>query len=115
MIDATGDVVTGDIIQFTEGVFAGSFRRPKYIGERTIKAFVLNESYGSAKGQHTFTLRVISSDGLEPVQVGSFVRRKGRNIYRNGTLREWWVNEDERDLGASEKHKRGNVSRGGRR
>ena len=111
MLDATGDVVAGDTIKFTEGVFGGAFRRPKYVGARTICARVLKESYGASTAQHTFTLSVISSTGFEPLQVGKQIRRKGRNVYRNGTLRELWKNEDDRDLVAEEKHTRGRIAR----
>ncbi len=111
MIDATGDVVRGDTIEFTEGVFKGSFKRPVYAGDRKVYATVIKESYGEGRGQHTFTLSVITSSGVDPITAGRQIRRKGRNIYRNGTLREPWANENERDAVAAEKHRRGSAAR----
>lgn len=43
----------------------GSYRKPRFLGERRVAARVLADSYGSAKQQHTFTLLVIESDGYE--------------------------------------------------
>ena len=110
-LNATGDVVVGDRITFTEGVFGGSHRNPNYLGDREIVAEVIRDSYGASKQQHTFTLRVISSAGFDPVKVGKEIRRKGRNVYRNGVLRETWTDESERDAVRNEKHSRGDAAR----
>lgn len=110
-VDTTGDVVTGDTIRFTEAVFSGSFRNPKCLGERTITAKVVNDSYGEFKQQHTFTLVVIESTGVEALKEGTKTTRKGRNVYRNGTERMAWTNENERRLAADEKHARGDCAR----
>ncbi len=112
-IDATGDVVTGDMIRFTEGVFSGSFRRPKFIGNRIITARVVKDSYGDAKQQHTFALVIIHSYGVntDEIKVGSTLRRKGRNVYRNGTERLLWDDENKRESVAYEKHCRGHAAR----
>ena len=114
-IGCTGDVVKGDCIQFKESVFSGSYRKPKFKGERTIKAEVLSESYGDKKQQHTFTLRVIQSEGYEPIEPEKVIRRKGRNIYRNGTKRRPWENELARNQVLDEKHNRGEIARRERR
>ena len=114
LINCTGDVVAGDNIKFTEGVFGGSYRKPKYRGDRTICATVLRESYGAAKQQHTFTLLVHQSDGYEPIEAGKTIKRKGRNIYRNGTKRQQWADESQRDSVADEKHTRGDAARADR-
>jgi len=110
-IHATGDVVTGDTIEFSEGVFGGSFRRPKYIGERKIQAKVIKDSYGLEKQQHTFTLEVIKSSGEDAIVEGKKIRRKGRNVYRNGTMRIAWKDERERKLALNDKHGRGDCAR----
>lgn len=130
-IDCTGDVVTGDQIRFTEAVFEGSHRNPKKRGQRTIEAQVLRDSYGAAKQQHTFTLRVLASEGYQPLETGAVVHRKGRNVYRNGVKRTHWPDElpapgkesdeshwrlyggisNERAAARSEKHQRGNQAR----
>lgn len=76
-----------------------------------IAAFVVKESYGAAKQQHTFTLEVIASEGVDPIERGSTIRRKGRNIYRNGTYRGMWGDESARQENLSEKYERGYVAR----
>lgn len=55
-IDTTGDVVVGDTIKFTEAVFEGSYKNPKYKGDREIEAYIYSESYGKAKQQHSFSI-----------------------------------------------------------
>lgn len=110
-IDCTGDVCAGDVILFTEGVFGGSYRRPKYLGERRIAAKIVKDSYGGTKQQHTFTIEVIASDGYSALEVGTKTTRKGRNIYRNGTMRQPWDNEAERSSVLDDKHKRGDCAR----
>ena len=110
-ISCTGDVVAGDQIKFTEGVFDGSYRKPKFVGPRTIEALVLRDSYGREKQQHTFTLKVLASAGTNPLTVGKTVRRKGRNVYRNGTMRRAWKNESDRAAARAEKHERGDAAR----
>ena len=117
-ISCTGDVCCGDIIHFSEAVFNGSFGQPKYQGERWIFAEVIADSYGVEKQQHTFTLRLIECEGESAEKVRTIasrnkgtIKRKGRNIYKNGTYRRLWKNEDERDKIIEEKHKRGNIAR----
>ena len=70
-IDCTGDVCAGDVILFTEAVFGGSYRKPRFLGERRIAAKVLKDSYGKDKQQHTFTLEVVASDGYEALEAGT--------------------------------------------
>jgi len=110
-INCTGDVAAGDTIRFEEAVFSGSFRKPKYIGDRTIEAEVLKDSYGAAKQQHTFTLKVIRSEGIQAVGEGETIRRKGRNIYKKGVFRQRWANETKREEIIKEKHIRGGGAR----
>lgn len=110
-INCTGDVVTGDTIKFTEAVFGGSHRKPKFLGERTIEADVLRDSYGAGKQQHTFSLRVLASTGLDPLTVGSETRRKARNVYRNGCWRVPWASQLDRLEILAEKHLRGGYAR----
>jgi hypothetical protein len=110
-IDCTGDVVVGDTILFTEAVFGGSWKRPSFLGERTITARVLKDSYGVAKQQHTFTLEVISCEGYDALSEDQVIRRKGRNVYRNGTSRMAWADEALRNEARQEKHSRGDIAR----
>lgn len=113
-INCTGDVVSGDHIRFNEGVFSGSYRKPKFQGERIIEARVIRDSYGDAKQQHTFTLEVTASEGEDALPVGKTIRRKGRNVYRNGTHRKPWGNETQRGEALEEKHQRGDNARAAR-
>jgi len=114
MIDCTGDVCVKDQIQFVESVFGGSFKKPKFLGERTIEARVIADSYGAMKQQHTFTLEITGSTGFQALQVGDKIKRKGRNIYRNGTKRAPWVDESARQAALDEKHGRGDFARAAR-
>lgn len=107
----TGDVVVGDTIDFTEAVFGGSHRKPKFLGDRQIIAKVIGDSYGAKKQQHTFTLQVKHSEGEQPIGSGKTIRRKGRNVYRNGTHRLRWNDERLRQSVADEKHERGDAAR----
>ncbi len=118
---ARGDVVTGDMIRFTESVWGGSYRKPRHLGSRTIEAEVVSDNYekigygiGADKQQHTFSLRVISSTGLLEVDAGKTIRRKGRNIYRGEPERLLWSDESKRQLAAAEKHERGDIARAAR-
>ena len=109
-IDTTGDVVTGDTVRFKEGVFSPG-RRGKYLGERNVTAKIVGDSYGGKKQQHTFSLEVIDSDGFRPLEPGMKTRRKGRNVYRHGTERLEWADEQAREAVAAEKHERGGRAR----
>lgn len=107
----TGDVVVSDVIRFTEAVFGGSYRSPRYLGDRVIEALVVRDSYGAGKQQHTFTLSVLASSGIDPIAPGTVTRRKGRNVYKNGTSRKPWIDETARAAIQAEKHARGDAAR----
>ena len=113
-MNCTGDVVTGDEILFTEAVFGGSYRKPKFLGERRVAARVVNDSYGVDRQQHTFTLEILASDGYSPLAAGAKTTRKGRNVYRNGTTRRLWADEAARETARNEKHRRGDFARAAR-
>lgn len=113
-IDCTGDVCVGDTIFFQEVIWGGTYRKPKAIGTRDISAKVLRDSYGVKKQQHTFSLEVISCNTEQEennILYGKVIKRKGRNIYRSGTERLLWKDEQKRDEVLSEKHDRGNNAR----
>lgn len=110
-IYCTGDVCVGDEIIFKENVFKSNFRNPKFLGERKNAVRILKDSYGGLKQQHTFTIEIIDSEGVEPLEKGIKTRRKGRNIYRFYTMRKPWKNEKERKLRLREKHSRGEKAR----
>lgn len=102
-INCTGDVVAGDEITFERAVFKGSIRKPKFDHMERIFAKVLKDSYGKKKQQHTFTLLNIETN--ETFQI------RGRNVYRNGTMRKKWKNESKRISALCEKHERGDIAR----
>ncbi|GEM_PF-972890 len=112
-LDATGDVVQGDVIQFKEAVFTGTWKKPVYAGDRIITGRVVKESYGEDKQQHTFTLQLLDIQGTKSDEYmpGMEIRRKGRNVYKNGVRRQEWVDETLRDEVANEKHERGGKAR----
>jgi hypothetical protein len=114
-MDCTGDVVVGDTILFTETVWGGSYQDPKNLGERTIIAKIIKDSYGEKKQQHTFTFSVIDSWGCDALTKGAKTRRKGRNVYRNGTRRLPWKCKGARTLALNEKHGRGGQARAARK
>ena len=101
-IDCTGDCVVGDVVVFERAVFSGSYRKPKFSHMETIAGEIVKDSYGTEKQQHTFTLELDD---------GSKMRIKGRNLYRNGTLRKEWEDESKRNELLDEKHERGNTAR----
>lgn len=109
--DCTGDVCRGDVILFTEAVFGGSYRKPRFLGERRVAARVVGDSYGAQRQQHTFTLEVLASEGTEPLEAGIRTRRKGRNVYRNDCRRMPWADEAARRAPLDEKHARGDAAR----
>ncbi len=77
------DLTTGCTIRFTENVYSGNYPNAVYEGERTIEGLIVKESYGAKTGQHTFTIKVSSADGVEADTVleKNTIRRKGRNVY----------------------------------
>src|SRR3989344_2925357 len=89
-IDCGGDACTGDTILFVEDVWSEYGDDAEILGQRTIMARVIRESYGAEKQQHTFTLEVLGCEGHSPYSVGDRILRKGRKIYRNGTHRLKW-------------------------
>ena len=109
-IDCTGDACVGDEILFSERVY-GAYGRRVSLGQRRVAARIVSDSYGAQKQQHTFSLVVLASDGVNPVEVGKAMRRKGRNIYRRGTRRRAWLDETARLAVLTEKHARGEAAR----
>ena len=110
----TSSIVAGDRIQWTEpvwGAYSRYGRRQPPIGERTVEADVIRESYGSHKQQHTFTLRVASATGDYAQESGEQLLRKGRNLYGNDLKRQIWTNEAARNDVCDEKYERGEEAR----
>ncbi len=105
-IDCTGDCCVGDVVQFEKAVFDGTYPKATFSHMETIKAEIVKDSYGAAKQQHTFTLREIDTNNT--------FRIKGRNLYRNGTMRQKWNDETSREKVLADKHNRGASARSSR-
>jgi len=101
-INATGDCCTGDSVRFQKAVFAGSYKKPSFSHLEIVTAMLINDGYGAAKQQHTFTLEL--EDGTKRTI-------KGRNLYRNGVWRKPWTDEALRREALDEKHNRGDNAR----
>jgi hypothetical protein len=101
-IDCTGDAVVGDEICFERATYVGKYPNSRFASMETIIGKIVNDSYGAAKQQHTFT--ILLDDGTK-------ICVKGRNVYRNGVHRKPWANETERGAALDEKHGRGDRAR----
>jgi hypothetical protein len=97
-IDCTGDVCVGDEIYFVKTIFKGSINNPIFSHYENIYAKVIKDSYGEKKQQQTFTMQCLLT--------GRKFNIKGRNVYRNGTRRIPWDQEDKRQRILDEKHAR---------
>ncbi|XP_031275631.1 uncharacterized protein LOC116134101 [Pistacia vera] len=113
-INCTGDVCKGDVVLFTQKVyekFDKVTRHGRLLGKRTIAGRVVNESYGVAKQQHTFTIEILWIKGINRLPTLFPLLVKGRNLYKLKTFRQLWNDEEERVKVLAEKHKRGAVAR----
>jgi hypothetical protein len=96
------DLTVNCKIKFKEAVFIGNYPNASYSHDRTIIGTIIKDSYGSLKGQHTFTILVEESDDSD-ILIGSKIRRKGRNVYPKCEILEYPENHKEL---ADEKHNR---------
>ncbi|KAJ4964892.1 hypothetical protein NE237_016741 [Protea cynaroides] len=113
-ITCTGDVCRGDVVLFTQRVYARYdkvTRNGNVLGKRTIAGKVVKESYGAAKQQHTFTVEILWSKGFKSLPPLFPLLVKGRNLYRLKTFRQQWDDEEERSRVLTEKHRRGAAAR----
>jgi len=109
--NCTGDACTGDHVRFEKTLWSGTYPNARRVGSEIITGLIVNDSYGEAKQQHTFT--IMRDDN------GKKMRIKGRNLYREGCYRKLWPDEVEgyspsRAAALQEKHERGNVARADR-
>ena len=102
VFECTGDACQGDHVAFERAIFTGSFRNAKFAGFEMIRGEIVADSYGGAKQQHTFTIRL---------ENGETLRIKGRNLYANTTWRKPWPDEVARRAVLVAKHKRGDAAR----
>ncbi|CAK7337635.1 unnamed protein product [Dovyalis caffra] len=91
--------------------FSKVTRHGEILGMRTVAGRIVKESYGSAKQQHTFSVEVLWSKGVEKLPPLSPLLVKGRNLYKLRTFRQCWDNEAERQKVLAEKHERGAAAR----
>ncbi|KAK9756018.1 hypothetical protein RND81_01G067500 [Saponaria officinalis] len=116
VLNCKGDACLGDVVMFEQTVYEGysivsrSATGPP-CGKRTIAGRIVNESYGAAKQQHTFTVEVLWSKGQNPLSPLHPLLIKGRNLYKLDTRRQKWEDEAERQRVLNEKHSRGTVAR----
>lgn len=113
-INCKGDVCKGDTVLFTQKLhhkYEKMKRSGKVMGTRTVAGQVVKESYGSSKQQHTFTIEVLWCEGIQKLPPLYPLLVKGRNLYRLMTMRQRWVNEEDRVKALSEKHGRGAAAR----
>ncbi|GJP35919.1 hypothetical protein CLOM_g20460 [Closterium sp. NIES-68] len=114
-INCTGDVCRKDVVLFRQRIFKGHSKKSKCIGCRMVAGRVVMESYGEKKQQHTFTVEVIWSTGLQALPPMKQLLVKGRYLYKHRTFRQRWTNEAERVAVIGEKHARGDKARSVRR
>jgi len=104
------DLTTGCRIEITEGVFGGSYRKPKFLGERTITGKTVREPHGEDTGQHTFTIEGEKAEGFAADEVlgRGKIRRKGRNVYKDCVVLD---EPDDYEELRQDKHRRGDAAR----
>ncbi|CAI7865549.1 unnamed protein product [Closterium sp. NIES-54] len=114
-INCTGDVCRKDVVLFRQRIFKGHSKKSKCLGCRMVAGRVVMESYGEKRQQHTFTVEVIWSTGLQALPPMKQLLVKGRFLYKHKTFRQRWANEAERIAVIGEKHARGDKARSVRR
>ena len=104
------DLIIGMKIKIEEPVFGGSYRKPKFLGNREFIGEIIKESYGGLRGQHTFTLEVKEATGINAQELilKKKIRRKGRNLYKN-LIEIIFIPENAAQL-QDEKHKRAKIA-----
>jgi hypothetical protein len=71
-LNCTGDVVQGDVVLFEQKVyhsydFVSRSAAGPPLGKRMVAGRVVSDSYGATKQQHTFTIEVLWSTGVQPL------------------------------------------------
>lgn len=93
----TSDLVPGDVIAFSEGVFEGPHNAPRLKGRRRIVAQVLREFISAGNTQLQVVLRVVSCTGESALEKESEIRRHTSTILSSKPIRALWRNELTRD------------------
>ncbi|CAI7855954.1 unnamed protein product, partial [Closterium sp. NIES-53] len=87
-INCTGDVCRKDVVLFRQRIFKGHSKKSKCLGCRMVAGRVVMESYGEKRQQHTFTVEVIWSTGLQALPPMKQLLVKGRFLYKHKTFRQ---------------------------
>ena len=95
--DISGSACVRIGVIFVKTIFGGSLKNPKFLRNEIVQGTIIADSYGAARGQHTFT--ILKEDGVK-------LLIKGRNLYRNGLFAKPRNQEERREF-LSEKHARG--------
>ncbi|KAG2538282.1 zinc finger CCCH domain-containing protein 62-like isoform X2 [Panicum virgatum] len=111
-----GDACKGDVVMFEQYIYRRKKGAPREVkgrlcGQRTNAGRIIKESYGTAKQQHTFTIEILWSKGYKPWPPLHPLLIKGRNLYKDKTMRQPWPDEEERNKVIQEKHERGDLAR----
>ncbi|KAG2549324.1 hypothetical protein PVAP13_9KG268500 [Panicum virgatum] len=111
-----GDACKGDVVMFEQNIYRRKKGAPREVkgrlcGQRTNAGRIIKESYGTAKQQHTFTIEILWSKGYKPWPPLHPLLIKGRNLYKDKTMRQPWPDEEERNRVIQEKHERGDLAR----
>ncbi|RCV42889.1 hypothetical protein SETIT_9G251500v2 [Setaria italica] len=116
VLNCKGDACKGDVVIFEQNIYRRKKGAPREVkgrlcGQRTNAGRIIKESYGTAKQQHTFTIEILWSKGYKPWPPLHPLLIKGRNLYKDKTMRQPWPDEEERNRVIQEKHERGDVAR----
>ena len=106
------NLVVGTVFTVKFPCFIGSWKKPKYSHDATVKCVVLKESYGIKTAQHTFRLEVVETDD-SGYPVGHVFSKMGRNLYPN--ILEVHQQPSDYEERAEEKRERGNGAKFGRK
>ncbi|WVZ58762.1 hypothetical protein U9M48_008994 [Paspalum notatum var. saurae] len=116
LLNCKGDACKGDVVIFEQNIYKRKKGGPREVkghlcGQRTNAGRIIKESYGTAKQQHTFTIEILWSKGYKPWPPLHPLLIKGRNLYKDRTMRQPWPDEEERKRVIQEKHERGCLAR----
>uniref|UniRef100_A0ACD5Z0K0 Uncharacterized protein n=1 Tax=Avena sativa TaxID=4498 RepID=A0ACD5Z0K0_AVESA len=116
VLNCKGDACKGDVVMFEQNIYRRKKGEPRGVkgrqcGQRTNAGRIIKESYGTAKQQHTFTVEIFWSKGYKPWPALHPLLIKGRNLYKDKTMRQPWPDEQERSRVLQEKHARGFLAR----
>uniref|UniRef100_A0ACD5ZG02 Uncharacterized protein n=1 Tax=Avena sativa TaxID=4498 RepID=A0ACD5ZG02_AVESA len=116
VLNCKGDACKGDVVMFEQNIYRRKKGDPRGVkghqcGQRTNAGRIIKESYGTAKQHHTFTVEIFWSKGYKPWPPLHPLLIKGRNLYKDKTMRQPWPDEQERSRVLQEKHARGFIAR----